>query len=280
MVYLKTPEFSSKFGAVDDLAFTDGSPVSAHVLREMARNGNRLISKGDLLFRWVGAEDDGTGESTSAGSSFAPPFWQYAIPVFPFPVLKRKGITQIRVRVRADIDSGLTLLFYVGTLKNPTPTPLATSNILTMAGTGSLAAYTKNDIEVREPAGEVLSFFYKYSVDPSSDALMNTATYGSPSAGTSSYNTGPFWFSDTGTPATWNTTTAEVHEGGHYVQFLDSNSVRETFIGEIRGVVSATQLLFWPECPNSQLIRGAKYQILKLPACKFVSIAVYGVDRT
>lgn len=281
MAIFREPEIAARFGALDDEAFTDGSPGDAHVLREMARNGNLLASRSDLIYRAV-YDPVASGEAVGAALSYAPPYWQHLTPTPAIPVRKKYGVRAMRVRIRMLVDADFELAVFVGTEARPTPQGRPITDSISVTGTGSVATYD-GEIPVREARDEVLSFYYRAIVNPTVDPLMVTGTYGAQNTGTVESNTA--WeFTDTA--STWvQSGASQPHLGGHYVFFTDATGntplhgpceVRAT----IPGLIASNTLGIYPPVPNNQFLRGSTYAIHKLPGVRLVSIACYGIDRS
>lgn len=282
MGLFKDPEVAGAWGALDDAAFTDGAPVSSHIFRELIRNGNRAISRGDLMFRWVGrADDDGGEPRPGAGASHVPPYWQSLLPIPAYPVPKMAGLTEMRVRLRADVTSGADVEVAITT--NAVPTLDSNTPVISITGDGTLKAETNNSVRVQHGAGEILGFHVRALVDPDSDAAMVTATYGGLNTGTVDNHT-QFSFKDVGT--TWNFAPANPATGGHYVYFTDTtNQAIRHGPAEIVGVGannggSTDELFFWPPLADAQFLTGTTYFIKKLPSMHLASVACYSVERT
>lgn len=277
MGIFKDPEIPARAGALDDEAFADGSPASALVLREAARLANLLLARGGLIYRCAYDGDLAT-EGPGAALSFAPPYWQHLVPAPAIPVRKKYGVRAMRVRLRLVVTSGYRVMLFVGTDLRPSPVGVALADLTTVVGTGALQVVDL-EVPVREGRDEVLSFYQRALVDPSTDSLLDTATYGSPSSGVVDTN-GEYFFTETG--ATWNTAgSAQVHLGGHYVYFSDATGNTPVHGPcEIRTTLNQTTLGIYPPVPSSQQLRGSTFTIRKLPGVRVVSIACYGVDRT
>jgi hypothetical protein len=272
----RKPEVPDRFGAVEDEAIIDGEPGGAEVLRAMGRNANRLVVRGDLIFRAC-FDPDPSSEGPGVAKSFAPPYWQHLIPVPAVPVSKKFGITTARARIRISVTSGRTILLYVGTAQRPTPVGRPMDELIKILGTGSTEPYDF-EFPVREQRGEILSIYYRAIIDPVNDPLMNTGTFGTVNQGVVDTG-GAFEFSDNG--SAWNASGAnQPHLGGHYVYFTDSSDTTPIHgPAEVRQTVSATSLSFYPPAPQHQALRGSTFTLRKLPAVQLVSIAIYGKSR-
>ena len=76
MTRFRAPESATTYAGLDDAAFADGAPVSAHVIRTLARQVNRALERKSLVYRWLGVGNP----SASSVSTFAPPFWGQMTP--------------------------------------------------------------------------------------------------------------------------------------------------------------------------------------------------------
>lgn len=294
MAFFRPPEVSEAFGALDDDAFQDGSPTSAHVLRELCRNGNRLIAKSSLMFRWIG-DAQTSGDNSGSGLGFAPFFWQHLINVPAMPVPKKYGATKMRVRVRAAITSGATVMVYVGTSRAPTPAHIRSGSDqlnCTGAGTGTVSVYEKADIPVRRDAGEVLSFYFRSYFDTST--ALATGTYGGNASGTVAFLIGNNFFDDTLTKNDgWDTdvpSNTNLVDDGHFVLFKDSNGAllhvaQITGTGRDLGFIdngsytrTTDQLEFEPAARDIRNLAGSTYEIYQLPRIQMVSVAAYSQE--
>lgn len=273
----RQPEIPTRFGALDDEAFTDGDEAAASLLREMARSTNLLVSRGDLIYR--AAFDPNTStEGPGAALSYATPHWQHFTPTPGIPVRKKYGVRSMRVRMRLAVDSGYEIAVFVGTSVRPSPTGRSITESIKIGGSGSVDVIDA-EIPTREARDEVLSIYYRAIVNPSADPLMVTGTFGTLNTGTVESNTA--WeFTDTA--AAWNASGgSQPHIGGHYVYFSDASGNTPVHgPAEIRATLSSTQLGFFPPLPNNQFLRGSTYWIRKLPAVRLVSFAAYAVDRS
>ncbi len=283
MVLFKGYEIAGKFGGLDDDCLADGEPVSAHVLREMLRNGNRLKAKGDLMFRYVARAD--TNAETGESKLWAPPIWIHAINVPSIPVPKKAGLTKMRMKIRATIDNAANVAMYIGTSEKPTPDGRPSSEFLDLAGNGALQTYTFSNIAIREDAGERLSFYIKALVN-TTDSAMNTGTFGAPATGTVDGGAGNIGqFVEQG--ATWNRTGSTPANGGHYVYFwTDSGKTAlkhgPAWIIDVGGQTGATTdtLYFYPYTALGVQMSGSYFDIRKLPSVKIHSIACYSQSAT
>lgn len=289
MTYPRAPELATRIGCLDDEAFAVDASADAWGLRELVRNGNTFLARGGLMFRELGnvAGTDTETQAQGAKLSTVWPIWQacLALPEQGMPVPKKPGLTQMRMRVRATITSGRTVLLQVGTRLRPFNDQVAYAQVLEMLGTGALAVYEKNDVEVDVAEGELLSFFAQTELDYENDPLLVTATYGGASTGTTYLSPRSlFWDQTLATP--WNTTGAQVHLGGHYVLFRSTSADKRVLWGpcpivevyrESPGAGEA--LYFYPEPPPELLGVELDYQIRKLPEMRLHSVACYSVDR-
>lgn len=288
MTFPRTPELATRVGCLDDTAFGEDDSADAWGLRELARNANRLLARGGLMFRDVGNAAGTTAELQANGAKLSHvwPIWQACLPCpeLGLPVPKKPGLTRMRLRARATISSGRKVLLQVATRRRPLTEDPAQAQILEMAGTGSSEVYEANDFEVDVAEGELLSFYALGQTDPDTDPLLNTGLFGGASSGTTNVQGGVFL--DLTLGAAWNTTGAEVHRGGHYVVFRSTSADARILWGpcpitEVYRETWATGkgLFFYPPPPADLLGAELAYEIHTLPQMRLHSVACYSVDR-
>lgn len=275
MTLFKLPELATEYGQLADAAFGDGSPGSAHVMRELGRNGNLLKARGGQVQRFVSdarSSSDGQGNALS----FAPPYWQHLVPGLIIPANKKSGITSVRCRLRVQIDNGYKVLFSLGTMPRPTPRgrALSTAELVVATGTGAEQVLTFTQRAQTAP-GESLSLYCRHLVDPDNDAKLVTGTYGTPNTGTVVSVPTPYSFTASG--ATWN----NVHTGGHYVIFEASGGRVLHVPSKIVDTLSTIELAIFPHFGTDTIrygVRASTFTLYKSPAVRLISCAVYGVD--
>lgn len=282
----RLPEIAQTLGALDSTAIADGTAAHAHVLRETARNANRLRGKRHPLL--VAAWDiDTTGSETDGGLYWiAPPVWVMAMPG-PIPIPKKPDLVRADVRIRATVTSGATVYFQIETSEHVFA-PHAQSgdaNVVTCVGTGSLATYAIDVADgLRTSARHLDTLRIWVRGDPTATAL-DTATYGSPASGTlngASDYVFPRELSDNS--ATWNSSSsgsAHMDQGGYGVYFKDGAGNTVVSHRVITDVPATNRLSFWPPLTvnETRAAYGRGYVIVQLPQARVAGISVYAADR-
>lgn len=185
---MKAPEYSSSVSALHASAFVDGEPLSAHVLRELARQTNRQASRSSPIFRFV-------GYGARIGVQYAPARWRYASPSCAIPVRKRLGVQRLRTCVRAYVESGRRVAFALLSDASPRADEVAAY----IDGSGAIVSVAW-ETECPSSSEILLSPMWRAVVDPSSDPLVTSAQWIGLSAST---------FGD----ATWGTPTIATNTG-------------------------------------------------------------------
>lgn len=219
---IHTPSKYTTFGALDSVAFEDGSGFSAHLLRAIGANSNRLACRAEHLMSFV-------WPIRSAGETDPDPMlvhlasdWIQISP--PFTVPKKLGITRAEFRAIAAVPGTDTAYIQIATLARPfdpaadTQTP--GDSILKMTGDGDndwdAYADNGNGVELVPGESEEISLFAK---GDGAQALMNTGTYGTPNTGTSN---GLGWDEFSASGASWN---VAIQNGDVRVHFVDAGGV-------------------------------------------------------
>lgn len=275
MTLFKLPEVASVYGALATTAFSDGSPATAHKLRELVRNGNLEKARGGLMARWV-ADARATGERPGAALLFAPPYWQHVVQGLVVPVAKKHDLVVARVRIRAIVTLDQRVAWFVGATPRPTPRSarISLGEVGVMTGTGSDQVLTL-EVPVRRAPAESLSIYARHLVDPTKDGLLVTGTYGSPNTGTVSTVPTPYSFGSSG--ASWS----GVHTGGHYVLFTATGGGVRHVPSRIVDTLSSTELAIFPHFGSDAerfAVRGSTFELRKSPAVQLLSVAVYAED--
>lgn len=264
MTLFKLPEVASVYGALATTAFTDGSPATAHKLREVVRNGNLEKGRGGLMARWV-ADPRTSGERPGAGLAYAPPYWQHAVQALVVPVAKKHDLVMARVRIRAVVTLDARVGWFVGFTPRPTPRTARASlgEVGVMTGTGS-AQVLELEVPMRAAPGETLSIYLRHMVDPTKDALLDTGTYGSPNTGSVSTVPTPYSFGASG--ASWS----GVHTGGHYVLFTSTGGGVRHVPARIVDTLSTTEWrssLTSGPTPSASRCAGRPSRSARAPPC-------------
>jgi hypothetical protein len=265
---IKGPEIATAYGGLDDAAFTDGAPLSAATLRELARNTNRLAARGGLLWRWV----DTVGDASVSLSKFysvilGPMDLTYMVPQAILPIRKKPGIRQFRVRVRFRAVSGAHVL-----IRGQTQAGIDDAYA---EGLGlDTTTAVQLTLPAREGPGEALSFAWRWSADPENDPLIDTGTYGGASSGSSAtIRRSGFILS--------SQFTTDPSPAGHYLIVKDGNGRIEHIAGiESYDTVYEGWGTIRPRWPTELWNTGRAWEVRRRSPLQLISIAVYGADRT
>lgn len=222
---LSAIEYASRFGALDETASGRGEFVHAHVLRELARNGNRLVSKGDYLVQQMWNRLGSDGEAVGARLFTPAPRWQRVYLGTREP--HKRWLPTGDLRMRARIDSGEVVLFQFVTggheLRADIRAGGQSPNVIACTGTGDWALYETDALRLG-----VLSDFEAIEVwataEPST-SLMNETTYGAPNRDAPETVYGNGFVLST---ATWDWLALNGVIGQHVVQFFNVDDVAIT----------------------------------------------------
>lgn len=290
----KAPEIATIHGALDDAAFTDGAPLSAHVARTLIRNGNRLAARGHLVFRHVAPGAVSPEATVYAGLAYAPSYWTKALPlVHPFPVEKAQGLTKLRMKIRADITTDAIVDFALCTSAygRRSPFDITSTGLLNMVGTGVPAPYTQADVACRKGDGEELGLYIK-AQGHSDDPQLDFTTYGGVASGLATVRGTDYFFR---LGSQWNTSGSNgtaspqnLAEAGHRVAFYTNilgggrllHSAQIVGVGEPTGAGRTDALFFWPPVATPSQIDQSRFVIYKSPDLQILSVAIYAQDRT
>lgn len=281
------PPVSVIYGGLADEAFTDGTPVTAHLARELARQSNRLLVNGGLVYRYVGNAEpatNSTADQLRATTTWGPIFHQHMTPVIVAPVKKKPGIVELRIRIRAMIATGAVVRVTARTSVGPV------SASITGVGTTTSVVATLL-APCRKGPGEALAFYWNWRNDVDNDPLMDFGAHGGTAATGTITQADQTWFNDStladwtgAAPVGFKTTPVNVASAGHYAVLRD-NSGEIAHIAEIRTVGRpdqagrASSLVVWPPIATPERLRNGTYEIRERPSLQLNSIAVYGVDR-
>lgn len=272
-------EVEDRFGALDDTAVGDGRPASAHVLRQIARNSNRLAGKGGMLCNMIWrANDQAGGEATDgAFAGYAPPFgWKSFYPC-PFITPHKPNLRRGEGRIRAQISNGQVLLLQICTTARPFD-PGATQsrdNVVRLLGTGSVETYEFSGIPLGAGDMETIDVFLQ---GDRGTTLMDAAN-GS-NSGVVDIAMPGFW-EDTG--AAW--VLANINQSRYYVSFFDQ-SANEIFYADFYprytgNAVSTDSAQFHPNITPeaSSLIVGQDYEIRERISYRFNCFVMYETNE-
>lgn len=266
-------EVAAPFGALDSDACTASEFISAHVLRTMQNNARRLAYRGEYLIDQVWTANGSSDAEEDGGRMLdVPREWMRFLG--PCTVQRKRHLLTGTLQVRARITSGATVYLQVETGQH-TLSSVASTNVLTMAGTGSWAWYTLTGVRLGRTDADDISFW----VRAAADQPWLTATYGSPDTGTADF-VGPQDFRDIG--ATWDPAAINLSLGALAVEFVNSSSV----VLARRGVrcTYTDVLAFDVELPQRTASAcnavGVVYRLLGSPALRIASLTLREDDGT
>lgn len=275
---LRLPEPDTTVVEIHDEAVPDGGALSAHVLRRLAQNAMRLACRPEPVLQLIFDSSSQGEDSEGALLGYGSPRWQ---PITPWcPVAKRPGVTALDAKLIVLVTSGEKVLFGLETRHEPWDESAGGGNdrVVVVTGTGAWQAVTLSAVPCQRGPGESLRVWARGIPNT---AAGDTGTHGSPNTG-SVVRTYPDGIGDTG--ATWVTDTAGVSyaEGGHWVEFVDTDG-REVIAGRwVIQVPDAETLIVWPGLTDTERrdIRAATYTIRTLPAWQVANVAVYTTARS
>lgn len=269
-------EVSQLFGCLDDAAVNDGRPASAHVLREIARNSNRLAGKGGMLVNmsWRANTQATVTETNGAFAGYAPPFgWKSFFPA-PFIMPHKPNLRRGEGRIRAQITNGQVLLLQICSTARPFD-PGATEdrdNVIALTGTGSMATYVFSNIPLGTGDMETIEIF----MQGDRGTTLMSASLGSNSGTVANAEPG-FWVDNTGN---W-VIGAAMQWDRYYVAFFDQSSNELFYTGfhphYDGNSVTTNTAQFHPriEPEAASLIRGQTYEIREKISYRFNCFAMY-----
>ena len=247
------PEIPSLFGALDSLSCEDGGPLSAHLLRTIALNANRMTSRGHLMLSlaWPMSGNQNripssgliaeSGDFTFGGriAGAVPYYW--GRDVKPIHVRKKPGLRMGTAKITASIGGTDKIYFKVCTLATGRRgiTVEATGD-----GSGDPQTFTVSDIPIDPGPDEEVSLWSRGS-SLTLPSLGTVATYGYPNTGT--FGSGDhrslepdkiieFTTGHSGSNPIWNTTGNTYASSDHFVYLFNRQD------GLIRTPVRVTRL--------------------------------------
>ncbi|MEQ8278322.1 MAG: hypothetical protein RMA76_38120 [Deltaproteobacteria bacterium] len=283
---IRTPEIASLFGALESGAFTDGNPMSAHLLRVMTMQRNRLITKPQVLFNLIWPTYDTSEVNGGAYAGFAPLVWTRI--TLPITVEKFPGHTRANVRLSGVFSSGHEMLFQVATRAVPFRANARSSddNVISVTGTGSTQDLSIDGVQMIPGTREYFELWVRGFATAQAGA---TGTFGSPNSGDLEAMGADYvqdadsltWFATGSGSLSWA-------EGGHYVEITDgSGNVvvpgREIVAVLTQGIGSGGQLVVGRPYSPSEVTRGlvaGNYAIYKLPEWALFNFMSYSQART
>lgn len=222
MSTLYTPEIASLYGALDSNAFSDGMPVSSHVLRTQVMSTNRLAAKAQHLVCTPYGNSYDLAEFTVNGVYLPVPL-EWTQILAPIPLFKMPGSTRAQVRVRANVsnDGGAqTVLMQIATLAAPFDPNASVDapNVLTIAGSGAVASYgsaiDSPGIPIVKGDFDIATVWVKGNITAEASALTPNDSTDAFAVGVVSKD------SITVSDATWD---QDVLPSGVYIEFYDTN---------------------------------------------------------
>lgn len=139
-------ERAAVHGGMDSTYFSQSNAGNAHMIREVARNSNRIHSVGMpiLSLQWRADGDPATDRDGIMADYVTWPAWQRIFPA-PIPCPHQPQLRSAHVDVWANISNGQSVYLQIGTSAKPfnaASTHLTEPNVFTMAGAGVMTAYT------------------------------------------------------------------------------------------------------------------------------------------
>lgn len=212
-------EYASLYGGLVVESVEAGAFAHAHVLREIARNANRLAAKGNYLcshFWKKAASDD--GDQRGAALSFLGPEWRRVLG--PYWAPRKQHLTTATVQIYARITDGITALFQVCGFSQPLQRSYRSvqgaPTVIECLGTGDWEWYTATDVPLgNEPLDSIE--LWGWSEDDA--ALYQDSVYGTPAAGTAELVTSTGFYDSAGA---WDKSAFSEANGAVTVVFLTS----------------------------------------------------------
>lgn len=286
------PEVASLFGALDSLSIADGEALSSHLLRVLAMTGNHLTVKGQPLFNLPWPIFQTITASGAGYDNFTALGWLSWVKILPTITIPKVALlNRASLRVSANVTNGQRIYLQFATLAKPFDRnqSINASSSLGMLGTGAFANYDLDEVPISEGGFEQFEIYARGSHN--SLTLGDTATYGSPNAGTITET-----YADrilVGGPPTWNkgpnsTLRNDWASGGHFVDFLDAGgnqiaTPRQIIgVGDVAVLASEVALVFTPPLTPSeqQGVQAANhFQIVKMPGFTLSNIAAAAQQR-
>lgn len=287
------PKIYPTFGALDSDCVGDGRPLDAHVLQTIAGSSNRLITRSAPLVSLVwNAGDPAVVALPGRNVSYAMPFWTQVTP--RIPIVKMPLIREATLLYTLGASDDAEIGLQIATDQAPfDPTlPIATS--MTVAEITGSATSPYGDVEGRKnfiPLREgSVNESVTYYIRGGTGDLADTGAYGSPNSGTIESITGnSLLYGSTVkvSGATWNAAadsdpSEDRLDGGGHV-FIFKNGLGDTLLEPrlIRYVQREDELTIFPGVPEDfrgEALRGADFEIRKLPIVRFHALMLYGME--
>lgn len=283
-----TVEIATAFGGIDDTAVPDGGSVHAHLLRTLAKQANRLITRGHPLWTRVFGVSVEIDDVEAPGRALgdlrlaAPTGW---IPISRAKAVPRKpGLRSVSYDVIWKIpNTGDTFLLQVCTRACPFRRTAADGdlNVLKIVGPGDSDPHLSSLTGVPGDAPALDETVQIFIAGIPTTRNMNTVRYGSPNTGTVNFAHGPY-IRNTGATWNWLYSTSTPAMGGHFVELVNSDGDPISPPHTIVGGFDLETLIVSPAIPAWDEMRyiGASFRIRELPKLYIVSDAVYAETRT
>jgi hypothetical protein len=260
---INVPEFPTNFGAIDSTAFSeDGGPFNSHALRAMAKNANRLITKGQMLFTlaWPATSHD-TDIDTDIGSTFegyATPHWNLCHP--PISIPKKPGLNSGTFKLYVTVQATARILFQIVTRKTGSTrlshARIGDSNVAEVIGdsTSSPQLASFSGVPLDPGPSEVVELYARLS---GGGALADTSAYGSPNTGT--HGSGgveigrDYILASSGA---WDQSSPNLVTSNHFIYFYEGSggsAILATTPKKVWSIVSGTKLEFAPPLYQREL---------------------------
>lgn len=278
------PAAATAFGVLDPDEIVDGRAFNAHDLRVITQQANRLIRKRNQVLNLVWPVNATTLDDVSQYQmeGIAPgQGWGLFFP--PVRAFKKPGLTTADCYLRANIPSGVEIVFRVGSRAVNHPD----QNLISAMGTGAFEYYT-GQITLHDSDVDQL---WLYARGASRGDLIDTGTYGTPDSGaldlTSS--TGDRLYDDALEidGAAWATGAVSLAQAGAYIVFYDANSRILAETGAISMVHPAR--VEWAPALNSAVAEeirrqalvgsGVTFEIRYLPTFALAQWLIVAQDR-
>lgn len=292
------PDLATLLSGIDSAAIADGRAPSAHLLRELARNANRMQSRSELVARLSFDAGGTAGESMGADDMHgwgAIDRWMPLTPVVP--IERNPWLVGYKALVTTWTQEDAKLYLQIATQDHPFDPSAGPDapNVLVIDGDSGSDTWVSDSLSmtVTERRSDSVQLWLKGELL----GAMDTAAYGSPASGTltslDAWNPAPggIWtMSDSG--ATWDTSGSTPTSGGHLVRLLDvfgNEVVPYTRILANTATSFTIQMSSFAGQPFGSGIEwvaaltvggGCDYEIVKTPTWRLGDFALYATART
>lgn len=292
------PERASVLSGLDSAAIADGRAPSAHLLRELARNGNRVVSRSELAARLSFDTGGIAGESMGSDDLHGWGTVDRWVPLTTrIPIDRNPFLRSYRAILNSYLEEDAKLYLQIETADwpyDPAASPAA-PNVLTLDGDSGSDTWVKDalSLAVTGRASDYVRLWLR------SDVLgtLDTGTYGSPASGTftgiTDWTAGPGRWTLEDSGATWNSGGSTPANGGHLVRIFDAFGnvvVPYTRILVNTGTTLTVRLDSYAGIPfgdgrGSEWLAysnlgGCDYEIVETPTWRIGDFALYAEART